>query len=140
METEQYSMKCYLKTIAAVSILTLKVLITRAPFKDCSAFRVIRCKATFCLQFLKDQLFLLTGWKIATCVDILEKKHFIDSLRGLNSFTFFSNVSLPIYFWLRTHCQCLLKNVSIQAILRNNVPYVIPFIITEKSTFMPKIC
>ena len=30
----------HLKTIAAVTVLTLKVLITRAPVKECSAFRI----------------------------------------------------------------------------------------------------
>ena len=38
-QTSHYEI-CHLKTIAAFSILTLKVLITRAPVKECSAFRI----------------------------------------------------------------------------------------------------
>ena len=38
------------KTIAAVSILTLKELITRASVKECSAFRIKRCTTTLLPQ------------------------------------------------------------------------------------------
>ena len=39
-----------LKTVAAVSILTIKVYITRAPVKECSAFRIKRCSTTLLTQ------------------------------------------------------------------------------------------
>ena len=39
-----------LKTIAAVSILMLKVLITHVPVKECCAFRIKRCTTTLLPQ------------------------------------------------------------------------------------------
>ena len=64
-----------LKTIAAVSILTLKVLIMRVLVKECSAFRIKRWTTTLlpqsvlqivyiriCVKIIK---WLLQGWKLA---------------------------------------------------------------------------
>jgi len=55
------------KTIATVSIITLKVLITRAPVKECSVFRMKRCTSTVLPQSVLKIVY------ISICVKIINK-------------------------------------------------------------------
>jgi len=59
-------MTSVLKTIAALSILTLNVLITRAPVKECNAFRIKWCAITLLSQSILKIVY------ISICVEIIK--------------------------------------------------------------------